>query len=107
MSAMEQVAFKMFLHPGQAEEYRRRHDALWPELAQALHDACVRDYSIFLDVETHVLFAVLRRTAGHRMEELAGVEVMRRWWGYMADLMETNLDGSPRQARLEPMFHID
>jgi len=104
---VEQAAFTMFLRPGQAEEYRRRHDAIWPELAQALHDSGIRDYSIFLDPGTHVLFAVLRRTAGHTSDQLPQREVMQRWWRYMADLMETNADGSPRQGALVPMFHLD
>ena len=30
---MELHAFRMILNPGQEEEYRRRHDAIWPELA--------------------------------------------------------------------------
>ena len=104
---MEQLAFKMQLDAGQAEEYRRRHDAIWPELVRALHDAGVRDYSIFLDPETHVLFAVLRRTPDHALDDLPRQEVMQRWWRHMADLMETNADGSPRQEPLEPMFHLD
>jgi L-rhamnose mutarotase len=104
---MEQLAFKMQLDAGQAEEYRRRHDAIWPELAQALHDAGVRDYSIFLDPETHMLFAVLRRTADHALDDLPRQEVMQRWWRHMADLMRTNADGSPWQRALEPMFHLD
>jgi L-rhamnose mutarotase len=104
---MEQVAFAMFLRPGQAEEYRRRHDAIWPELAQALHEAGVRDYSIFLEPATHVLFAVLRRTDDHTSDQLPRREVMQRWWRHMADLMDTNADGSPRQVGLEPMFHLD
>lgn len=36
---MELKAFRMNLCPGQQHEYRRRHDALWPELGQALADA--------------------------------------------------------------------
>lgn len=104
---MEQIAFRMHLNPGAAGEYRRRHDALWPELAAALHDAGIRDYSIFLDEDTHLLFAVLRRTPGHAMDALPATEVMRRWWRHMADLMQTNPDGSPRQEALVPMFHLD
>lgn len=104
---MEQIAFKMFLHEGRAEEYRRRHDEIWPELARALHEAGIRDYSIFLDPQTHVLFAVLRRTPGHCTDALPAQEIMQRWWRHMADLMETNADGSPRQAALVPMFHLD
>ena len=104
---MEQIAFKMQLYPGKASEYRRRHDEIWPELAALLHEAGVRDYGIFLDEETHVLFAVLRRTPDHRMDELPGAAIMRRWWTYMADIMETLPDGSPRSTPLLPVFHLD
>jgi L-rhamnose mutarotase len=104
---MEQIAFKMFLNPGEADEYRRRHDEIWPELSDLLRDAGIRDYSIFLDPETHVLFAVLRRDAGHSMDSLPRQEIMQRWWRHMGDIMETNADGSPRQVALEPMFHMD
>jgi L-rhamnose mutarotase len=104
---LEQIAFKMQLHPGQAEAYRQRHDALWPELAALLHEAGVRDYSIFLDPQTHLLLAVLRRTPDHRMDALPAQAVMQRWWQHMADLMRTEPDGSPWQAPLMPMFHLD
>jgi L-rhamnose mutarotase len=104
---MRQVAFKMRLHPGQAAEYRRRHDAIWPELVAALQAAGVRDYSIFLDEETSLLFAVLRREDDHRLDDLPALDVMQRWWRHMADIMDTNADGSPWQRALSPMFHLD
>ena len=53
-------AFRMKLKPGKVAEYRRRHDEIWPELAQLLRDAGIYDYSIFLDEATLHLFAVLK-----------------------------------------------
>ncbi|MDX8122584.1 L-rhamnose mutarotase [Janthinobacterium sp. GMG2] len=103
---MQQIAFKMQLKPGHAAEYRRRHDAIWPELASLLQESGVRDYSIFLDAETGALFAVLRRVDGHTMEALPQHPVMRRWWAHMADLMETQADASPVAVPLTPMFHL-
>jgi len=104
---MEQIAFTMQLLPGCAEEYRRRHDALWPELAALLHEAGVRDYSIFLDERSLTLYAVLRRTAGHTMDALPQHAVMQRWWRHMADLMVVHPDAMPVQRPLRPMFHLD
>jgi L-rhamnose mutarotase len=103
---MEQIAFKMFLKPGMADEYRLRHARIWPELVGLLREAGISDYSIFLDDETHVLFAVLRRTSGHRIDSLPQQPVMQRWWQHMADIMETHPDGSPHQQPLRPMFHL-
>jgi L-rhamnose mutarotase len=104
---MQRHAFKMFLNPGQAEEYRRRHDAIWPELEALLGEAGVRNYSIFVDTETSVLFAYLERVPGHRVDDLPTHPVMRRWWAYMQDIMRANPDGSPVTEPLVEVFHMD
>ena len=56
---MSRVAFKMHLHEGKAEEYKRRHDELWPELHELLKQRGISNYSIFLDEQTHTLFGVM------------------------------------------------
>jgi L-rhamnose mutarotase len=104
---MQTIAFRMFLHPGQAAEYQRRHDAIWPELVALLHEAGISDYSIFLDPTTQVLFAVLKRRDGHTMDRLPAHPVMQRWWAHMADLMRTHPDGSPLVEPLPCVFHMD
>jgi L-rhamnose mutarotase len=96
----------MQLHPGQAAEYRRRHDAIWPDLVDALRNAGIADYSIHLDPATNALFAVLWRSADHAMDHLPALPVMRRWWTHMGDIMETNPDGSPVVTPLETVFHL-
>ena len=107
MKDTEKIAFRMFLNPGQATEYRRRHDALWPELEGLLRDAGISDYSIYLDEEHLVLFAVLRRRADHTMDTLPQHPVMQRWWAHMGDIMRTNPDGSPVVEMLPCLFHLE
>lgn len=104
---MEKIAFRMQLKAGRLAEYRARHDAVWPELSALLREAGIRDYSIHHDPETDALFATLWRAAGHGMDALPAHPVMQRWWAYMADLMETNADLSPRSVVLETVFHLD
>ena len=101
---MEKYAFRMVLNPGCLDEYRRRHDAIWPELVALLRDAGVQDYSIHHDPESNALFGVLWRRADHGMAGLADAPVMRRWWDHMADLMQTHPDNRPRQIELETVF---
>ncbi|HXQ12827.1 MAG TPA: L-rhamnose mutarotase [Caulobacteraceae bacterium] len=105
-AATEAVAFRMILNPGQAAEYKRRHDAIWPELVQALGDAGVIDYRIFLDEETNHLFAVMTRRVDHDMDALPDTAVMRRWWAMMADIMQTTEDLEPLTTPLEPVFRL-
>lgn len=102
----ETVAFRMQLHRGQADEYRRRHDEIWPELVALLREAGVVDYRIFLDEPTHGLFAVLTRRTDHALDALPAHPVMRRWWAMMADLMDTHPDDEPVQVPLTEMFRL-
>ena len=100
------VAFKMKLHPGQEAEYKRRHDALWPELEDLLRRTGIRDYSIFLDEKTLDLFGVLNMDAPARLDDLPRHPVMQKWWAYMADIMETNPDHSPVSVPLQEVFYM-
>jgi L-rhamnose mutarotase len=31
---------------------------------------------------------------------------MKKWWAYMADIMDTNPDNSPVQVALKPVFYM-
>lgn len=99
-------AFRMRLKPGSVDEYRRRHDQIWPELAEAIRAAGIFDYSIFFDEETLALFAVLKLSDDNRRDALPDQPVMRRWWEHMADLMEVHPDNRPVEVPLAPMFHL-
>jgi L-rhamnose mutarotase len=103
---MQKIAFRMVLNEGQLDEYRRRHDTLWPELAALLKDAGISDYSIHYDPETHHLFGVLWRRDDHRMDHLPDHPVMQRWWARMADVMQTHPDNRPVSVELETVFHL-
>ncbi|WP_417241822.1 L-rhamnose mutarotase [Celeribacter sp.] len=102
---MEKYAFRMVLKAGQLNEYKRRHEAIWPELSAVLHAAGIDDYSIHYDPQTHHLFGVLWRRPDHTMAALPDHPVVQKWWAYMADIMETNPDNSPIQTDLVTVFH--
>jgi len=107
MSRMEQIGFRMQLNAGQAVEYRKRHDEIWPELVRLLKEAGVCDYSIYLHEGTNSLFAVLRRPASHTMDRLPLEPLMQRWWAHMADIMVTASDNEPVVEPLERMFYLE
>ena len=103
---MQRVAFKMQLHKGSEEEYKKRHDALWPELQQLLTATGIRDYSIFLDETTNGLFGVLKVPNAAKLDELPLHPVMQKWWAFMQDIMETNADNSPVSISLKEVFYM-
>lgn len=102
----ERIAFRMQLNSGQAQEYARRHDEIWPELVDALRGAGVSDYTIWLDPQSNALFATLVRADDHTMADLPRTEIVKRWWAMMADIMETNPDNSPVEVQLTKVFSL-
>ena len=103
---MSRLAFKMKLFPGREAEYKKRHDAIWPELQALLKETGIREYSIFLDRETGSLFGVLQIDDSAKMNTLPQQAVMQRWWAYMADIMESNEDHSPVSIPLQEVFYL-
>ncbi|UWR38480.1 L-rhamnose mutarotase [Sulfitobacter sp. W074] len=103
---MEKYAFRMVLNEGCLDEYRKRHEEIWPELIELLQDAGVEDYSIHYDPKTRHLFGVLWRRDDHGMGALPDNPVMKRWWAHMADIMETHVNNSPKVQPLETVFHL-
>lgn len=104
---MKRAAFVMQLKPGFEKEYKRRHDAIWPELSEALTRAGISDYSIFLDERTLTLFAVQKLTENNTAGDLPNLPIMKKWWAFMGDIMETNPDRSPVCIPLREVFHMD
>ena len=85
---MKRNAFVMKLKKGFEDEYKKRHDEIWPELKEELTKAGISDYSIYLDENTLTLFAFQKLTDDNTADELPNNPVVRKWWDYMADIME-------------------
>jgi len=96
----------MFLKKGTEMEYIQRHHTIWPELLTLLKEKGISDYSIFLEEGTGILFAsyTISNPAVH--STLSSHELMKKWWLYMKDLMETNSDNSPRVVALKEVFNL-
>jgi L-rhamnose mutarotase len=103
---MDRVAFKMKLFPGFEQEYKKRHDEIWPELSALLKETGVNDYSIFLDEETNNLIGVLKVTDKALLDTLPAKALMQKWWAYMGDIMESNADNSPVSTPLKEVFYL-
>lgn len=103
---MKRNAFKMKLKPGFETEYKKRHDEIWPDLKALLSETGIQDYSIFLDEETLTLFAIQKLSANFDKSFLPNHPLVKKWWAYMADIMEVNPDNSPIETPLKEIFYL-
>lgn len=104
---MYRIALIMQVYENQHEEYKLRHERIWPEMEAALKQHGAQNYSIFLNVETSQLFAYLEVENKYKYNQISQTEVCQRWWEYMKDIMVTNPDNSPVSIELEEVFHLD
>ncbi|HET9572019.1 MAG TPA: L-rhamnose mutarotase [Bacteroidales bacterium] len=103
---MQRIAFKMKMLPGMKAEYKKRHDEVWPEIVELIKKSGISDYAIFLDEETNILFGVQKVEGNVGSQDLGGDEITKKWWAYMADIMETNPDNSPVTVYLDEVFYL-
>jgi len=103
----KRFGFKMKMKPGFRDEYYKRHSQIWPELVKLLKDEGVVNYSIFLDEETNTLFAYQEQSGVSSSQDLGNTEIVKKWWKYMSDIMETNADNSPLTIPLDQVFYME
>lgn len=104
---MVRKAFTMKLYEGMAAEYEKRHNALWPEMKDIIHEYGGKNYSIYLDTKTNILYGYIEVEDEEKWAKSADTAINRKWWDYMADIMDTNPDNSPVCIDLKPVFHLD
>ena len=103
---MIRKAFRMSVHQGQEQEYERRHNPIWQELADTLVAHGVVSYSIFLDSRTGDLFGYAEIQSEERWKAIAETDVCRRWWRHMSEIMPSNRDDSPISEPLTEVFRL-
>lgn len=104
---MIRKAFLMSVNPDKHAEYQRRHDEIWPELADTLKRHGASNYNIFLSRETSQLFAYVEIENEERWNAIAKTDICQEWWKYMKDIMPSNPDRSPISQELLSVFHLD
>lgn len=88
---MASFAWVLGVRPGYEDEYKRRHDEIWPEMDVALRASGITSYSIFrhgLTLFGYFETADLVATQAY----LAASEVNRRWSEYMGPIMQIDID---------------
>jgi L-rhamnose 1-epimerase len=99
--------FKMKLNSGMEDEYEKRHNELWPEMADMIHEHGGSNYTIFWDKDTNILFGYIEIEDEEKWSKGADTAINRKWWDFMAPVMETNPDNSPVAIDLKNVFHLD
>ena len=92
------------------DEYQRLHAAVWPSVLKLIHEANIRNYSIFL--RDGILFAYFEYVGEDfvaDMRAMAADEATQRWWAIMEPLQEKWPTASAEDwwTNMTEVFHAD
>ena len=104
---MERCCFTFTLRPGMEEEYRRRHEQIWPEMVAALKASGISNYTLFRRGLEVCAYAECEPDAATAFGRMGATDVNRRWGEWFEDVIEqlTDDDGELRWA--EQVWHLD
>ncbi|GAA2029077.1 L-rhamnose mutarotase [Catenulispora yoronensis] len=105
---MTRVCFLLKVRAELAEEYRERHEQVWPGMLDALRAAGWGNYSLFLRPDGLLVGYVETEDFDRARASMADTEVNARWQAEMGRYFE-ELDGAPDAAMvpLTEVFHLD
>lgn len=88
---MERYAWKALVRPGKLEEYKARHDAIWPEMTAMLNEAGVHNYTIW-NVGDELFGYYECDSIEHASRVQAESAINAKWDQYMKDVMIAEKD---------------
>ncbi len=104
---MKNYAWVLEVRPGYEEEYKKRHDEIWPEMVDMLREAGLRNYNIFrhgLTLFGYFETEDLKKSINH----IAKSEINKKWAEFMAPIMKVDIDPKTNFPYLLPIqMHLD
>ncbi len=105
---MERVCFELHVRPERLDEYISRHEAVWPEMREALSEAGWRNYSLFVKPDGTLIGYLETDDFVAAQAAMAGTDVNARWQASMAEFF-SDIDAAPDESirPLREIFHLD
>jgi L-rhamnose mutarotase len=107
---MQRFGTVIHVKPGCAEEYKRYHAAVWPEVLSKISECNIRNYSVF--IKENVLFGYFEYHGTDMKSDWAKMAAdpkTQEWWamvGPLQDPLPTRKEGE-WWAEMEEVFHLD
>ena len=104
---MIRKSFRMTLKEGKLDEYKKKHDNVWPEITEVLTNAGVTNYSIYYHEKDNTLIEYMELKENNTFDKLEDLDILKKWNVYMKDLLVTisEDDATPVVNELVEVFH--
>ena len=104
----ERMAWKGLIKTNQRDEYIRRHNEIWPEMAGVLKQAGICDYTIFSSGNELFGYYECEKGVAYAEKVQAESPVVKKWNEYMKDVLDLEMDPETgAQPKLEVVFRME
>ena len=107
---MKRVGFLLKVKEGKIDEYKKHHEAVWPEMLDALRRTGWRNYSLFMR-QDGLLFGYFEAEKSFQasLDGMSKEEVNTKWQNFMAPFFEGmgSAHADQNMVELEEVFHLD
>lgn len=104
---MEKFAWRAKVLDGKLEEYKKRHDEIWPELLAVLKEAGISNYSIWNNGNDLFGYYECNKGVAYAAKVQASSLVVDRWNEFMKSVMIMELDSETgAQPLMEKVFYM-
>ncbi|CAN5567496.1 L-rhamnose mutarotase [soil metagenome] len=104
---MERVCFVLEIAPGTEQEYRQRHDDIWPEMAQAIRDSGISNMTGFRRGTDVYYYAECEPDVATAFRRLGETDVNTRWGESFEGVITRITDESGNLQYAAEVFHLD
>ncbi len=101
---MKRVCFLLQVKRDRLEEYKKRHETVWPEMLAALRETCWHNYTLFLRDDGLLVGYLETPDFEAALRGMASKEVNARWQTQMADFFD--MGGEHADRAMQPLFEV-
>jgi L-rhamnose mutarotase len=106
---VQRVCFQLQVKPDRMAEYRERHDAVWPEMLDALRASGWRNYSLFLSTTGMLIGYLETDDFGAALRGMEQTDINARWQAEMGEFFDDLEGRRPDEGLLvlDEVFHLE
>jgi L-rhamnose mutarotase len=104
---MQRFCFTFEIRPGAEDEYKRRHDEIWPELVEAIKGGGISNYSLFRRGTQVIAYCECDPDAATAFAKVGASEANARWSEWFEDLIVALADEDGRLFEAAEVWHLD
>ena len=104
---MERACFSFEIYPDKADEYKKRHDEIWPEAVEAIQDAGLKNYSLFRRGNQVIAYVECYPDVETAFGKIGATDVGARWSEWFEDVIKSFTDEDGNLYWAEEVWHLD